>query len=62
MSYITGHKLFTSQYILNIYIYCRLYRSCIINVCTKLLHAKMFCYVLIVNVVHILFVNKLNDS
>jgi hypothetical protein len=31
MSYATGHNTFTSQYLLNIYIYCRFCRLCIIN-------------------------------
>jgi hypothetical protein len=30
-SYTTGHNSFTSQYLLNIYIYCRFCRLCIIN-------------------------------
>jgi hypothetical protein len=32
MSYATGHNSFMSQYLLNIYIYCRFCRLCIINV------------------------------
>jgi hypothetical protein len=32
MSYATGHNSFTSQYLLNIYIYCRFCRLCIIHV------------------------------
>jgi hypothetical protein len=36
MSYATGHNSFTSQYLLNIYIYSRLCRLCIINVGKKL--------------------------
>jgi hypothetical protein len=35
MSYVTGHNSFTSQYLLNIYIYCRFCRLCIINVRKK---------------------------
>jgi hypothetical protein len=31
MSYVTGHNSFTSQYLLNIYIYCRFCRLYIIN-------------------------------
>jgi hypothetical protein len=31
MSYATGYNSFTSQYLLNIYIYCIFCRSCIIN-------------------------------
>jgi hypothetical protein len=34
MSYATGHKSFMNQYLLNIYIYCRFCRLCIIN-CEK---------------------------
>jgi hypothetical protein len=35
MSYATGHNSFTSQYLLNIYIYCRFCRLCIINMQKK---------------------------
>jgi hypothetical protein len=35
MSYATGHNSFTSQYLLNIYIYCRFCRLCLINVRKK---------------------------
>jgi hypothetical protein len=31
MSYATGHNSLTSQYLLNIYIYCRFCRLCTIN-------------------------------
>jgi hypothetical protein len=33
MSYATGHNSFTSQYLLDIYIYCRFCRFYVINVC-----------------------------
>jgi hypothetical protein len=32
MSYATGHNSFMGQYLLNIHIYCRFCRFCIINV------------------------------
>jgi hypothetical protein len=35
MSYATGHNSFTRQYLLNIYIYCRFCRLCIISVWKK---------------------------
>jgi hypothetical protein len=35
MSYATGHNRFTSQYLLNIYSYCRFCRLRVINVCEK---------------------------
>jgi hypothetical protein len=41
MGYITRHNSFTSQYLLNIYIYYRFCRLCTINVCKKIKHFHM---------------------
>jgi hypothetical protein len=40
MSYVIGHNSFTSQYLLNIYIYCRICRLCIINYENKKIIAR----------------------